>query len=40
LNHIEECFDSIQVKSISAGHFVQEEKPREVAALLNQFLKE
>lgn len=40
LNHIEECFESIRVESIPAGHFVQEEKPREVAALLNQFLKE
>jgi haloacetate dehalogenase len=38
LNHIEDCFGTIAVFSIEAGHFVQEEKPREVAALLNDFL--
>ena len=37
LNHIEDCFDSIRVESLKAGHFVQEEKPREVAELLNKF---
>ncbi|HOO47260.1 MAG TPA: alpha/beta hydrolase [Deltaproteobacteria bacterium] len=37
LNHIEECFDSIQVKSLPASHFVQEEKPKEVAELMNKF---
>lgn len=40
LNHIEDCFDSIHVESIKAGHFVQEEKPKEVAALMNDFFKE
>ena len=39
LNHIEDGFDDIQVVSIDAGHFVQEEKPREVAELLNDFLR-
>lgn len=38
LNHIEDGFESIQVASIETAHFVQEEKPREVAALLNDFL--
>lgn len=37
LNHVETCFESIKIKSLEAGHFVQEEKPREVAALMNQF---
>jgi pimeloyl-ACP methyl ester carboxylesterase len=37
LNHIEDGFDDIQVASLDAGHFVQEEKPREVADLLNDF---
>jgi len=40
LNHIEECFDAIRVESVKAGHFVQEEKPKEVAALMNAFFKE
>lgn len=37
LNHIEEGFDSIEVKQLDAAHFVQEEKPAEVATLLNEF---
>jgi haloacetate dehalogenase len=39
LNHIEDCFDSIKLEHIKAGHFVQEEKPKEVAALMNEFFK-
>jgi haloacetate dehalogenase len=39
LNHVENCFDSIKVESVKAGHFVQEEKPKEVAAFMNEFFK-
>ena len=39
LNHIEDCFDSIKVESVDAAHFLQEEKPEEVAKLMNDFLK-
>ena len=39
LNHIEDCFDSIQVESIPAGHFVQEEKPHEVMQRMNAFFQ-
>jgi len=38
LNHIEEVFDSIRVVQIEADHFVQEQEPKAVAALLNDFL--
>ena len=37
LNHLEDCFDTIRVEKLQAGHFVQEEKPREVAELMNDF---
>ncbi len=37
LNHLEDCFDTIRVEKLQAGHFVQEEKPREVAELMNEF---
>ncbi|MDD5413763.1 MAG: alpha/beta hydrolase, partial [Smithellaceae bacterium] len=39
ITHLEDCFDSIQVEQIKAAHFLQEEKPREVAELMNQFFK-
>jgi haloacetate dehalogenase len=38
LNHIEECFDQLEVKQIDADHFFHEEKPELVARLLNDFL--
>jgi len=37
LTGIEAWFDSIQVAEIEAAHFVQEEKPAEVAQLMNDF---
>ncbi|MBI3769890.1 MAG: alpha/beta hydrolase [Deltaproteobacteria bacterium] len=38
LNHIESCFRSVDVASIDAGHFVNEEQPEEVAARLSEWL--
>lgn len=40
LNHLEDCFDSIKVEQVKAAHFLQEEKPREVAEIMNGFFKE
>jgi haloacetate dehalogenase len=37
LNHVEDCFASIQIETLDAGHFVQEEKARETALLMNRF---
>jgi pimeloyl-ACP methyl ester carboxylesterase len=39
LNHIEDCFDRIDVKQFDAGHFVHEEEPEAVGRLLNEFLR-
>ncbi len=39
LTGIENYFPSLQVKEIEAAHFVQEEKPADVAQLLNDFFK-
>jgi len=39
VNHIEDCFESVKVETVEAAHFLQEEKPEEVAALMNDFLK-
>ncbi len=36
--NLEDCFNSIIVKELETGHFVMDEKPREVATLLNEFL--
>ena len=36
---IEDAFVSVTVESLEAAHFVQEEKPREVAELINNFLR-
>ena len=38
LNHVETCFDSIKVETLAASHFVQDEKPCEVAAFINAFI--
>lgn len=39
LNHIEDCFESIRVEQLEAGHFLQEEQPAAVAGYLNDFLE-
>ncbi len=36
--NLTDCFNSITVTEIAAGHFVMDEKPKEVAAALNNFL--
>jgi pimeloyl-ACP methyl ester carboxylesterase len=39
ITYLEDCFDSIKVEQVKASHFLQEEKPREVAELMNGFFK-
>ncbi|MDX1635935.1 MAG: alpha/beta hydrolase [Marinobacter sp.] len=39
LNHIEDCFRSVRVEQVEAGHFLQEEQPGPVAERLNGFLQ-
>ncbi len=36
--HLDDVFDDIRVERIEAAHFVQEEKPVEVAALIREFI--
>jgi len=38
LRYIEDCFEAVRVEQIEAGHFLQEEQPEKVAALLNDYL--
>jgi len=37
ITYLEDCFDSIQVVQVQASHFLQEEKPKEVADAMNAF---
>lgn len=37
-HHLDDVFDDIRLEELTAAHFVQEEKPAEVAALIRDFL--
>jgi len=39
LHHAEACFNGWRLKQIDAGHFLPEEQPEAVAALINEFLR-
>jgi pimeloyl-ACP methyl ester carboxylesterase len=39
ITYLEDCFDAIQVVQVKASHFLQEEKPKEVADAINAFFK-
>jgi pimeloyl-ACP methyl ester carboxylesterase len=36
--HLDDVFDDIRLETLDAAHFVQEERPREVAALIAEFV--
>lgn len=38
LTGIESCFDEVSVSELETGHFVMDEKPKEVANILKEFL--
>ena len=37
-HHLDDVFDDIRLEKLDAAHFVQEERPREVAALIAEFV--
>lgn len=37
--HLDDVFDDIRVETLDAAHFVQEERPDEVAALIDEFIR-
>jgi len=39
MNHIEDCFADLRVEQIEAEHFLQEEEPRKVSEILNDFFR-
>ncbi len=39
MNHIEDCFADLRVEQIEAEHFLQEEEPRKVSEILNEFYR-
>lgn len=37
--HLDDVFDDVRLEELEAAHFVQEEKPAEVAALIREFIR-